>query len=163
MSAFYVTLVHFTKPTGDTIETGSSSISKCKEEPVVFSSKEATKWGAVRECVQSHRNHALMCEDSGVITKSYHPFLTLHKDPSPASHHFFIPSCYSSLWSFLVSLTNSYSLSHLSRYHFFAQLQCLTSFCVPLVFFFPPFLSFPRFLIWHVMLFKLFIWCRNQF
>lgn len=135
MSAFYVTLVHFTKPTGDTIETGSSSISKCKEEPVVFSSKEDTKWGAVRKLVQSHRNHALMCEDSGVITKSYHPFFTLHKEPSPASHHFFIPSCYSCLWSFLLSLTNSYSLSHLSRSRFFAQLQRLTSFCVPLLFF----------------------------
>lgn len=113
MSAFYVTLVHFTKPTGDTIETGSSSISKCKEEPVVFSSKEATKWGAVRKLVQSHRNHALMCEDSGVITKSYHPFFTLHKEPSPASHHsilLFLSVIFSSLFDKFLFPQSSFSI-----------------------------------------------------
>lgn len=99
---------------------------KCKEEPVKsISSKKATKWGVVGECVQSSHNQALMYEDSGVITRSYPSFITLQKDTSALLSLLYSLSCYSSLWSFLLPLPHSYSVTHLFLYHFAAQLQHL--------------------------------------
>lgn len=62
----------------------------------VFPSKKATKWGEAGGCVPSH-NQALICEDPGVITRSYPSFITLQKDPS---HHSLIFCPVTLLWSF---------------------------------------------------------------
>lgn len=89
---------------------------KCKEEPVgIFSFKGSTKWDSVR----SHHNQALMWEDSGVITRSYHSFITLQRDTPTISSLLYPLSCYSPLWSFLLSLT---LILYLSLYHFTTQL-----------------------------------------
>lgn len=83
---------------------------KCKEEPVgASSSKRATKWGVAGECVQSHHNQALMCGDSGEITRSYPSFITLQKDKPTLSllfyslyRYFFPDFFFFSLWHILI-------------------------------------------------------------
>lgn len=78
--------------------------------------KRKTKWGVAGECVQSHHNPALMCEDSGEITRSYPSFITLQKDPphtlllrSYSLYCYFFLIFFSSLWhNLILSLMPSY-------------------------------------------------------
>lgn len=104
------------------------------------------------ECVQSSHNQALMYEDSGVITRSYPSFITLQKDTSTLLSLLYSLSCYSSLWSFLLPLPHSYSVTHLFLYHFAAQLQHLLHLFISCFVLF--FVSLPWSFIWHVMRFK---------
>lgn len=52
-------------------------------------------------CVQPHHNQALMCEDSGEITRSYPSFITLRKDtPNPLITFLFpLPICFFLIFS----------------------------------------------------------------
>lgn len=124
---------------------------KCKEEPVgASSSKRATKWGVAGECVQSHHNQALMCGDSGEITRSYPSFITLQIDTPTLSllfyslYRYFFPDLFFSPFDtflfchscFSIHLYRSITVSLMSFYGFV---------------FVPP---LPWSLIWHVMPFK---------
>lgn len=110
----------------------------------------------------SHHNQALMSEDSEVITRSYHSFITLQRDTPTLSSLLYPLSRYTPLWSFLLSLT---LILYLSLYHFTTQLQCLSHlfFTVMSHSWFVDLCLCPSLFIWHVLLFKFFIFTPSLF